>query len=175
MDTVLKFDRVVLTKELNGNFKKVGEVFEVANVLSANDSENVEKNSFLLRDAKTRVAIGVVSLDDFEKCFVKEEEFKGWTSWTPLTGYEGQTDALYRTNRRKTQVKFITNKVRAESCCCKDDEFNLFFGVHIAYLRCLNKALLQKKNELEDNLKSVKCYIADNNTMINNMISSLEV
>ena len=175
METVLKFDRVILTKELNGRFKKVGEAFEIANILVANESANIESNFFLLRDAKTRVAVGVVSLEDFERCFVKEENYKGWTPWTSFTGYDGQNDVLYRTNRRKTQVKFARDNVRAESCCCADDEFNLGFGVQIAYLRCLNKVLSQKKKEAEDQLKRIKCDIAENNTMIGNMISSLEV
>lgn len=174
MDTVLKFDKVILTKELNDKFKKVGEVFEIANILSADDSVNVNNNSFLLRDSKTRVAIGVVSLEDYEKCFVKEKEFSGWTAWTPLTGYDGQTDALYRTNRRKVQVKFLTDKVRAESCCCKEDDFKLFFGVQMAYLRCLNKALLNRKETVEKELKDINSEIAENNQIIKKMISSLE-
>ena len=53
METILKFDRVILTKELNDKIKKVGDVFEIANILD---------NSFLLREAKSRVAVGVVSL-----------------------------------------------------------------------------------------------------------------
>lgn len=174
METVLKFDRVILTKELNSKFKKIGEVFEVANILSANDSVNVDRDSFLLRDAKTRIAIGVVSLEDFEKCFVKEKEFSGWTAWTPLTGYDGQTDALYRTNLRKVQVKFLTDKVRAESCCCKNDDFNLFFGVQMAYLRCINKALLKKRQDVENKLMAINNNIVDNNRIIKDMISSLE-
>ena len=50
METTLKFDRVILVKELNEKFCKIGEVFEVANILN---------NSFLLRDVNTRVEIGV--------------------------------------------------------------------------------------------------------------------
>ena len=175
MDTVLKFDRVVLTKELNNKFKKVGEVFEVANILIANEAANIESHSVLLRDAKSRVAIGVVSLEDFEKCFVKEDEFVGWTPWTQLTGYDGQTDVLYRTNRRKVQVKFITDKVRSEACCCKDDEFNLFFGVNIAYLRCLNKAMIKKADEYQEEVYRLDKEILENMKTIKKMISSLEV
>lgn len=175
MDTVLKFDKVILAKELDSRFKTVGEVFEVASILCSGESVNIESDSILLRDSKTRVAIGVISWEDFSKCFVKEKDFKGWTAWTPLTGYDGQTDALYRTNRRKVQVKFLTNKVRAESCCCKDDDFNLFFGVQMAYLRCLNKALLKEKENIENKLKQINSDIAENNQIIKKMISSLDV
>lgn len=167
MDTVLKFDRVILVKELNEKIKKVGEIFEIANILN---------DSFLLRDGKTRIAIGVVSFEDFEKHFVHEENFKGWTSWVPLTGYDGQTDAFYRTNRKKVQVKFLRDKVKAEACCNKkEDEFNLSFGVQTAYLRCFNKALSKCKAEYENNLKKIEHEIANNENIIKRMVHSLNV
>ena len=158
MNTVLKFDRVILTKELNEKFKQVGEVFEIANILD---------NSFLLRDSKTRVALGVVSFEDFENHFVQEPNYKGWSNWTPLVGFDGHNDAVYRTNRKKVQVRFLTNKVRAEACCCKGDEFNLAFGLRVAYLRCLNKALTEKKNKAERE-------IAENEHILKKMINSLD-
>lgn len=166
MNSVLKFDRVILTKELNDKFKNVGEVFEVANVL---------EDSFLLRDSRTKVAIGVINFKDFEKYFVHEENFKGWTPWTSLVGFDWQTDAVYRTNRRKTQVKFLTNKVRGEACCNKVNDFNLTFGIQTAYLRALNKAQEQRKIKLEEELKEVNHEIAENNNIMKRMISSLEV
>lgn len=164
METILKFDKVILVQELNDKIKKVGDAFEIANVLD---------NSFLLRDAKSKVAVGVVNFSDFNKHFVPEENFKGWTNWTPLTGFDGQTDAFYRTNRRKTQVKFITDKVRSEACCCKDDDFNLFFGVQLAYLRCLNKALLKKAAKYEKELEKIGSEISDNIKIEKKMINSL--
>lgn len=165
METTLKFDRVVLVKELNDNIKKVGEVFEIANILD---------DSFLLRDSKTRVAVGIVSFEDFEKHFIHAENFKGWTQWTPLTGFDGQSDVCYRTNRRKVQVKFITDKVRAESSKHKDDEFNLYFGIQLAYLRALNKAHFKKMSKYEEELKKCNLEIIDNNRIIEKMIHSLE-
>lgn len=143
MESVLKFDRVILIKELNDKIKKVGDVFEIANVL---------EKSFLLREAKTKVAVGVISFEDFDKHFVAEENFKGWTPWIQIVGYDGQNDAFYRTNRHKTQVKFITDKVRSESCCCREDDFNLYFGVQLAYLRCLKKAMSKKTSELQEEI-----------------------
>lgn len=166
METVLKFDKVILTKELNDKIKKVGEVFEIASILD---------NSFLLRDGKTRVAVGVVSFEDFEKHFVPVENFKGWTDWIALTGFDGQSDCMYRTNRRKIQMKFLTDKVRAESCCSKADEFNLSFGLQIAYLRCLNKALAKRKAEYEKTINLIDGEIKDNEHIIKKMINSLEV
>lgn len=165
MNTTLKFDKVILTKELNDKFKQVGEVFEVANILD---------DSFLLRSAKTRVAIGVVSFEDFEEHFVRKESFKGWTNWTPLVGFDGQSDAMYRTNGKKTQVRFLTDKVRAECCCTKGDDFNLGFGIQLAYLRCLNKAREAQKTELEKKLKMVNYELAENEVIIKKMVNSLD-
>ena len=167
MDTILKFDRVVLTKELNEKFKKVGEEFEIANVLD---------DSFLLRDTKTRVAIGVVSFEDFDKHFVTTENFKGWTQWTPFAGYNGQTDCFYRTNLKKVQVKFVTDKVRAEaSLNKKEDEFNLYCGLQLAYLRCLNKAMAKRSDKLQEEIYRLDREILDNMNIEKRMINSLGV
>lgn len=166
MKTVLKFDKFVLTKELNDKIKKVGDMFEVANVLD---------DSFLLREEKTKVAVGVINFEDFEKHFVPVESFKGWTPWMRIVGFNGQTDIFYRTNRKKTQVKFLTDNVRGECCCCKDDEFNLSFGIQMAYLRCLNKALAKRKAEYEEKLNAIDSDIANNNRIAKKMINSLSV
>lgn len=171
MNSTLKFDRVVLTKEFNDKFRKVGEVFEIANIL---------EDSFLLRDSKTRMALGIISFEDFEKFFVHEENFKGWTDWCPIVGFDGQSDVYYKTNRKKVKVKFLTDNVRAESCCSKENDFNLSFGIQLAYLRCLNKAWTQRKNEYETELKRINSAIkmidstiVDNERIIESMIHSL--
>lgn len=164
MESTLKFDRVILIKELNEKFCKIGEAFEVANIL---------ESSFLLRDAKTKVAIGVVSFKDFENHFVHESNFNGWTQWQQFTGFDGQNDCFYKTNRKDVEVKFVTDKVRAKSFLHKDDEFNLSFGLNIAYLRCLNKALAKEKNKHEEELKQINNKIADNERTIQKMINSL--
>ena len=165
METVLKFDRVVLQKELNEKFRKVGEVFEVANLLD---------KGFMLRDSMTKIALGIVSFEDFEKCFVKEEKAIGWTPWTPLAGMDGRTDSFYRTNGKRVQVKFLTDKVRAEASCNPANEFNLFFGIQIAYLRCENKALRKKEEKYAKELKRIFIEKTDNETFIKKMVESLE-
>lgn len=164
MNTILKFDKVILTKELNEKIKKVGDVYEIANILD---------NTFILREFKTKVAVGVINFEDFENHFVHEGNFKGWTNWTQLVGFDGQSDCFYRTNRKKTQVKFLTSKVRAESCCHKDDDFNLSFGVQMAYLKCLNKARIKQKIELEEKLKMIEHDIAENKAIIKKMSNSV--
>jgi hypothetical protein len=101
------------------------------------------------------------------------ENIKGWTSWTPIFGFDGQSGAFYRTNGRKTQVKFLTDNVRGESCRNKDDDFNLYIGVQIAYLRCMNKALEKKKAAYEEYLKTIEHDIAENKNVLKKMINSL--
>lgn len=166
METTLKYDGVILIKEMNEKFKQVGKLFEIANLLDG---------SFLLRDAETKVAVGVVNFEDFEKYFVHKENFKGYTKWTPLVGFDGQSDAYYRTNGRRVQVEFLTNKVRAESCCHKEDDFNLSFGIKMAYLRAYNKALKKQKTEYKKKLDTINSEIGENETILKSMISSLEV
>lgn len=165
MDTILKFDRVVLKKELNEKIKRVGDVFEIANILS---------DSFVLRDDKTKTALGVVSFEDFDKHFVHESNYNNnWTPWTPILSLAGQTEAMYRTNRRRVQVKFLTDKVKAEACCCRDDDFNLYLGIQIAYSRCYTKALTKRMEEHERKLKEIKCEIKENNRVLKKLINSL--
>lgn len=164
METTLKFDRVVLTKELNDKIKKVGEVFEIANILD---------DSFLLREAKTKLAVGVIKFYDFDKYFVHEENFVGWTKWQKFVGYDGQSDCMYRTNGKKVQVKFLTDNVRAESCCHRKDDFNLSFGIQLAYLRCLTKAMNKKAGEYQEKLHKLNEEILDNIAIEKKMINSL--
>ena len=162
----LKYDRVILTKELNEKFCKVGEIFEVANIL--------DDNTFLLRDAKTKLAIGVISYKELGQYFVHELNYKGWSQWTPLVGFDGQSDVFYRSNKKKVQVKFITDKVRAESSRHKEDEFNLYFGIRLAYLRALNKAYSKKKAMLEEELKEIDREMIDNERTMQKMVNALE-
>lgn len=164
MNTILKYDRVILAKELNERFSKVGDTFEVANVL---------EDSFLLRDAKTKIAIGVVSFADFERCFVTEENFHGWTRWQKFVGFDSQNDCEYRTNHRKVQVRFLKDNVRGEACLHKNNEFNLAFGLRIAYLRARNKAAMKRKQMHIDALKELNNEIFDNEKAIEQMINSL--
>lgn len=165
MESVLKFDRVVLIKELNEKVCKIGEVFEIANVL---------EDSFLLRDAKTKVAIGIVNFTDFENHFVHESNFSGWTNWQQFNGLDGQNDCFYKTNRKDVEVKFVTDKVRAKSFLHKEDEFNLSFGLNMAYLRARNKALAKKKIEHEKEIKNIDIELIDNERIIKDMVSRLK-
>ena len=167
MKTILKYDRVILTKELNDKIKKVGEVFEIANIFD---------DSFLLRESKSKIAVGVISFENFDKHFVFETNYnKKWTNWTLFNGFDGQNDCLYRTNGRKVQCKFIKDKIKGESCCCKGDEFNLSFGLQLAYLRACNKLLTKQKNSNETIINEINAEIKNNQDIIKKMMKSLSV
>lgn len=160
MDTILKFDKVILTKELDEKFKKVGEEFEIANVLD---------DSFLLRDTKTRVAIGVISFEDFDKYFVAAENFKGWTQWTPLTtDYVEGLKMFYRVkDRHKVQVKTSDGCIGESSCNNKfGDEFNLYVGLNLAFLRCIKKMYFNKINQCQKQINIYENEIKDVETKI---------
>lgn len=166
METILKYDRYTLVKELGDRFSKVGECFEVANILNG--------ESFLMRDAITKTAIGVVSFDDFEKHFVKEDERKGWTDWQKFVGGYGENNVVYRSNGKKVQVRGLTDKVTAEACCCKDDAFNLTRGIYIAYTRYLIKSLTKEREKFEERVKEINSMIAENETTLKKMLNNMD-
>lgn len=160
--SILKYDRVILTKELD-KMVNIGEAYEVA---------IVNEDSFLMRDARTKVAMGVISLEEFYNHFRKPEDIKGWTPWVKFTDKDGDA-AFYKTNFRKVMVKCGNTKAVA-SCNMAEDDFNLHFGIRIAYGRCINKMLKKEKEECEKRLKDIQSEMKDNLVLMRNMIASLE-
>lgn len=160
---VLKYDRVILTKPLDNKMNMVGEAYEVA---------AVTEGSFVMRDARTKVAVGVISLEEFNDYFEKPHDIKGWTDWVKFTDKDGDA-AFYKTNFRKVMVKCGNTKAVA-SCNLAEDEFNLHFGIKVAYGRCFNKMLKKEKEECEKRLKDINSEMKDNIVLLRNMIASLE-
>ena len=161
---ILRNDKVILTKAM-GNLQIVGETFEVA---------NVTETAVVLRDARSKIAVGAVNIADFEQYFKKPEEVKGWTPWQRLIDQTGNTIAFYRTNQKKVQVR-TADGTRAEATCNKCDEFNLAFGLRMAMTRCENKMLKHIHSEYEEVMKKVSGDIKMNEDIIRKMIKSLEV
>lgn len=166
--SVLKYDRVVLIKEF-GKLRTVGEVYEIA---------NITEETFILRDARTKIAVAVIDIKDFEEYFRKEDEVKTWTPWTVFNVDDGRV-AFYRTNRRKVEVKY--DGFKSTAYCSKGDEFNLHFGISLAYRRCLIKQSVKLKKNTEENKKACEALlehldsaIKDNKTFIKRMINSLD-
>ena len=168
---IMRNDKVVLVKGMNG-FKKVGESYEVA---------NITETKVVLRDVTSKVAVGAVEIDSFEAHFAKPEEVTGWLQWENLVDRTGNVIAHYRTNGKKVQVR-TPDGYRAETTCNKGDDFNLFFGIQLAYNRCMMKALNDEEIELmetiedaENELEIVRSAQREIKHTMKMMVNSLEL
>lgn len=168
---IMRNDKVVLIKAMDA-LKKVGETFEVA---------NITETKIILRDVNNKVAVGAIGIDDFEIYFKKAEEVSGWTQWEKLTDRVGNVIAHYRTNGKKVQVR-TPDGYRAETTCNKGDDFNLFFGIQLAYNRCLMKSLndeevslMEAIEDLEDELNVIRSAQSETKHTMKMMINSLEL
>ena len=129
MFTIFRNDKVVLIKEFD-EMSTVGQEYEVANITDT---------AVVLRDVATKIAVGAIYIDDFDKYFAKSLKAKKWTAWTKLIVNDNSV-VFYRTNGVKVQVKSVSNIV-GTACCNSGDIFNLYVGIRIAYLRMQNKIL----------------------------------
>lgn len=150
---VIKNDKIILIKPMD-SLQTVGETYEIANIL---------ENSVVLRDARTKIAVAAVDLNMLDVFFVKAEEFKGWTPWQSLRDETGVV--FYRTNGKKVQVRSVDG-VRAESCCCIEDEFNLWKGIQIAYARWNIKMLKALETKHTVVLNDIRQKISESTDII---------
>lgn len=162
MSSVLRNDKVVLIKEYE-NFKVVGKVFEVANITDT---------SIVLRDVNTKIAIGSISIDDFDMYFKKGTDKRSWTPWTHIKDGKGDLIAFYRTNYKKVQVRTLDGYRSESSCNKKEDEFNLFFGINLAYMRCKQKRLNNCEAKCVKELNSIRDDIKLNNDAIDALMKN---
>lgn len=162
---IFKNDRFVLIKEME-YFNKVGMIYEVANITDT---------AVVLRNVKTKVAVGAVNIDDFDKYFVRPETVKSWTKWWGMVDTAGNMIGFYRTNLKKVQVRNLDG-IRAEASCNKryGDEFDLTFGVHLAYARCEDKRLKKLETEYENALKNIQSDKIENRNYIKKMLRTLD-
>ena len=158
---IVRNEKVMLVKEMD-NFQKVGEVFEVANITDT---------AVVLRDASNKIAVGVVNIDCFDEYFKKPEDVNGWTPWQRLTANEDVV-AFYRAKGKKIQVR-LADGTRSEANCNDCDEFNLFFGIQLAYERCLNKIYKQMEKDYEKALKEVRAEISECHHRVKTMINTM--
>ena len=159
--SVLKYDKVVLKKEFK-SLKTVGEIYEIANITDT---------SFILRDAKKRIAVAVIDIKDFEEYFEPVSEVREWCPWTTFQT-EGSVIGFYRTNGKKVEVRW--NGYKSAAYCNKVDDFNLHFGITLAYRRCIVKFLTDQKKQYEKLLSVANGELKDNKNLIKNMIFALE-
>lgn len=157
-------DKVVEIKPMD-RLNAIGKTFEVASIL---------EDKIVLRDSQTKVAVCSVDINEFEKYFVKEKEYSGWTDWSVLADHRGNVIGYYKTNMRKVMVK-MTNGVKAMATCnCKHgDEFNLATGIQIALMRCINKSLNKAIEEYNYIIDELKNEFVDNNDRLDKLIGSM--
>lgn len=160
---IVRNEKVVLLKPIK-SLQTVGEIYEIANLTDT---------AIVLRDVNTKIAVGAISIDDFDKYFAKIEDVKGWTPWQRLVDGASNTIAFYRTNYKKVQVKTVGG-YRSETSCNKCDNFNLYFGIYLAYARCMDKFYNDVKRDYEEGLKNVTSDMIANQNMIKKMINSLD-
>lgn len=77
---------------------------------------------------------------------MNNEKIKKWTKWTPMK-QGNEVVAFYRTNQKKVEVRLPLSNIRAVATC-NGDEFDLHFGIQLAYARCEQKLLKNKQKEL---------------------------
>lgn len=160
---IVKNDKIILVKEF-GNLKMVGECYEVG---------NITETSVIVRDVKTKVAMCAIDIDDFPNYFEKSEDMTGWTNWQKFVDFNGNTVGFYKTNFKRVQVKLVENNTRSMATCSRGDEFNLHFGIQLAYMRCLNKAYIKKEKVCENELKNIRSNIKQTNHVIKYLVNSL--
>ena len=144
--------------------KNVGQIYEIANIVD---------NFIVLRDEKTKIAVGVCDIVAIETHFTKYEKFTGWTQWNRLINGRGDVIAFYRTNGKKVQVRTVDG-FRGEATCNKCDTFDLWFGIRLAHARMQLKIMSKVKTQCEDVLKEAKKEEHDNKVLIKRMYASLD-
>lgn len=163
---VFKGDKLILTKEY-GNLA-IGATYELANITDS---------KFILRELTTKLAVAAIEFDKLEEYFVKPEEFKGWTKWGVIANEYGNLIGMYRTNGKKVQVRMYSDSAciaKSEATCCKDDKFNLMFGINLAYLRCIEKMHKKNKEKYEKILKETTERLSDTQMIMKRMLASLD-
>lgn len=161
---IIRNDKVVLIQEFD-KLNSVGMTYEVANITD---------NVVVLRDAKSKIAVCAIDIEDFDKYFKRFDEArtKMWTKWQGIADIDGNVIAFYKTNWKKIKVKTVDG-FRAETTCCKDDEFNLAFGVNLAIIRCKVKRLKQTQKDFETSLECIRNDLIESENMIKQMLDSL--
>ena len=157
---IVRNDKIILVNEME-NLKLIGETFEVANIVN---------DSVVLRDAKSKIAVCAVGIHELDQYFKKPEETVEWTHWTRLIIGADDVVAFYRAKGRKVQVR-LPDGTHSESNCNKCDEFNLFFGIQLAYERCMNKIYKKMEKDYESALKKIRADMSETHHRIKMMIN----
>lgn len=157
-------DKVVLTNTF-GKLNQIGNIFEIADITT--------NNKIIIRDATSKIAIAAIDVDDLEKYFRTTESVKNiWTKWNHIIDCDDSIIGIYRTNFKKVEVRVNDskgNRITGRAFCCKDDTFNLAFGIRLAYMRAIRKAYTSNKEDLLHQVTLIKLNIHNIDQQINKM------
>lgn len=157
-------DKVVLTNTF-GKLNQIGNIFEIADITT--------NNKIIIRDATSKIAIAAIDVDDLEKYFRTIESVKNiWTKWNHIIDCDDSIIGIYRTNFKKVEVRVNDSKgnlITGRAFCCKDDTFNLTFGIRLAYMRAIRKAYISNKEDLLHRVTLIKLNIHNIDQQINKM------
>lgn len=140
---MIKGDKIKLKKGI-GTLRHIGAICEVTDVSEDGIISFRYKNKYE----------GCISEDVFMDYFTT---FRKWTKWQ--NGKNGNFliengepfSYQYRHNGKRIQIKH--GAFKAESCCHKDDKFDLLVGLSIAMRRLIIKILT---NQIEQQIETMK-------------------
>lgn len=160
--TIFVGDKLMLLRPY-GDLQNVGSDYMVA---------DIRAGLIILKDPVTRRAVCGISIEELFNYFVKADEHQGWTSWSILTDYLGNAIGHFRTNRKKVQVR-MWDGVKAEACCHRVDNFDLAFGLRLAYLRADAKRVMKAMDELDKQMNEYCAQLSSIGQEQKHMMASL--
>ena len=165
---VILGDKVMMIKSLE-RMNLVGEIFEVT---------GITENSIVLSREVDGVAVCAAGVDTFDQYFVKAKEANIWSGWQELYDDSFNVYAWYRVRpaKGKVEVKIRFNDecmIRKTATCSQGDEFNLEFGIRLAYNRCMKEAYKRNAAIMKESMEYYNSLLVDNKNKTNEMITSL--
>lgn len=162
---IIKNDKVILKKQF-GDLNKIGQAYEVANITDT---------QIVLREIKSKIAVAAIDFAALEEYFQKSDSTKSaWTNWTRLVDEQERVIAWYRTNQKKVQVKTEGGYRSEASCNRNEDEFDLHFGIRLAFLRLRKKFLNNYLREVQNVVVNIAEEQKQIDKAMNSMIDSLD-
>lgn len=165
---VILGDKVMMIRGME-RMNMVGEMFEVSGITD---------NSIVLSREVDGVAVCAADVNTFDKYFVKPKEANVWSDWYELYDDSFNVYAWYRVRpaKGKVEVKIRFGNecmIRKTSTCSQGDEFNLEFGIRLAYNRCMKESHKRNAAIMEESLAYYKSLLVDNKNKTNEIIAAL--
>lgn len=165
---VILGDKVMMIRDME-RMNLVGEMFKVT---------GITENSIVLSREIDGIPVCATDIETFDKYFAKPKEANIWSQWFELYDDSFNVYAWYRVRpaKGKVEVKIRFGNecmIRKTSTCSQDDEFNLEFGIRLAYNRCMKESYKRNAIVMEESMEYYKSLLVDNKNKTNEMIASL--